>query len=63
MKQPVITREGAEALGKYLQERITEYRDALEDKRLDDKPLETVSFRARLNELKDILDQFEIPTA
>lgn len=63
MKPPVMTREGATALGQYIEARLKECREELEDSRLDEKPIDTVACRARINELKDILDQFDIPTA
>lgn len=50
-------------LRRYIDGRIAELRETLEDERLDDEQTLAVATRHRLNELKDILDRFRLPAA
>lgn len=51
------------ALYEHINGRINDLRKELEDERLDERHNDTVRTRARINELKDILDRFRFPDA
>jgi hypothetical protein len=54
---------GAIALKEYLEARLADCREILEDIRFNDEPLKAVDARARINEIKEIFDLFGFPTA
>lgn len=62
-KVNVNTRDGAAYLGQALRTRITELREALESQEFDNDNTGTVRTRAALNELKDLIDHYEFPSA
>jgi FtsZ-binding cell division protein ZapB len=55
--------EQTSALFEHIAERLKEHRNDLEDERNNAKPENTVALRARINELKDLLDRFGLPGA